>query len=315
MKLQSILQIAIFASVVVPPSLSLSAPQGPGSTGGGDAACEARFKAVRDDMSDWIASGGGQKLQLGNVTVSEYQQKMLSEVGSASIECLPDSDPRMPLTVAGVAKVCLFEKQSSGNKILCGYRNFQALDESNQYVLVHHEYAGLAGLERPDGGSSVYQISNQLRSYLVSRTEKRLSLNSKALCPTVPAGDAANAFGPISGCGGNWAVTAAGPDLYRIDIMLSAFKKVGTTIAQKPLELVCHDNNWAFATSGNKLYQYTGLGDANHPAESFAVVGQADEGTRIFSLKCSGNYVFVETQNARFQYIGAGPGAGFHRLP
>lgn len=44
--------------------------------------------------------------------------------------------------------------------------------------MIHHEYAGLAGLENPNGGQSTYFISNQLTSFLQVQIVRKLE-NSK----------------------------------------------------------------------------------------------------------------------------------------
>jgi hypothetical protein len=49
-----------------------------------------------------------------------------------------------------------------------------ATDQSDQYVLIHHEYAGLAGFEVNDGESSQYEISNQISGYLEDQIVKKL---------------------------------------------------------------------------------------------------------------------------------------------
>ncbi len=48
--------------------------------------------------------------------------------------------------------------------------------ESDQYVLVHHEYAGLAGIEISKGEDSDYQVSNQISGYLENQVIKKLAV-------------------------------------------------------------------------------------------------------------------------------------------
>ncbi len=61
-------------------------------------------------------------------------------------------------------------------RIECNYKRFNEASESDQYVLVHHEYAGLSGFETNKTDDSDYKISNQLTGFLESQVIKKLSV-------------------------------------------------------------------------------------------------------------------------------------------
>jgi hypothetical protein len=53
-----------------------------------------------------------------------------------------------------------------------------ATNDSDQYVLVHHEYAGLSGFEVNNGPDSTYLISNQISEFLVDEVVKKLAIKA-----------------------------------------------------------------------------------------------------------------------------------------
>lgn len=156
--------------------------------GGGDL-CENRIQVIRDDIANWIRNGGPNGLEGLKVPVSEYSTKMskylstsINKNGSVSsytdIECI-----HSPIKVQGREKVCRFDNRLLGPKITCYYEAFldeKTISEDEQYQLIHHEYAGLAGLENPDGSQSTYVISDQISSFLEVQTIRKLAVKNKA---------------------------------------------------------------------------------------------------------------------------------------
>lgn len=155
--------------------------------GGGDL-CEDRIKVVRDDINDWIVKGGPKELVLPNgITAEQYSLSMLKALAETKdIKCVSKGDQGFPVAVNGTPKVCIFDQ--TGGSITCDFVKFNSMNESDQYVLIHHEYAGLASIEKPDGASSDYQVSNQISGYLINQVVKRLSItaaSSTTLSPVV----------------------------------------------------------------------------------------------------------------------------------
>jgi hypothetical protein len=148
----TLLAVALFSSL-----LSTSAfPRG-GATGvgGGGDLCENRIKMIRDDIKSWIQKGGPVGLSLpAGVTVEQYVKQMLTQLDASKIRCVGSNDSGYPVTIEGTPKVCRFDLLANESRITCDMEKFNSLDESGQYVLVHHEFAGLANVEVPNKDDS-----------------------------------------------------------------------------------------------------------------------------------------------------------------
>lgn len=154
--------------------------QGGMNSGGGDL-CEDRIQIIREDLRSWINQGGAQGLQLpAPLTVQQYSTNMLKEIDQAKIRCVGPKDQGYPVAINGTPKVCRFDRNWLGRtQITCDAEKFQAINESDQYILVHHEYAGLAGVEQPNLDDSTYGVSNQISGYLVDTIVKKLAVKSQ----------------------------------------------------------------------------------------------------------------------------------------
>jgi hypothetical protein len=166
--------------------ISTTACAGPGISGGGDE-CENRIKSISQDVHGWIQAGGSKGLSLPEgLTHSAYDTAMQSEIGKAKIRCVGAGDDGYPVEILGTAKTCRFDKSDDSSRITCDYGKFRDLTDEEQYVLVHHEFAGLAGIEPAVGDDSNYEISNQISGYLEDTIVKRLVVNpgvdEKSLC-------------------------------------------------------------------------------------------------------------------------------------
>ncbi len=142
--------------------------------GGGDP-CEDQIKIIRNDIGSWIKGGGPASLRLPEgITTQLYSSAMLEALGRAQISCVSPGTPGYPVMVNGISKVCSFS--ISAQEMTCDRTSFLNLSETQQYVLIHHEYAGLARIENPNGADSDYSTSNQLTKYLVNQVVKRLAI-------------------------------------------------------------------------------------------------------------------------------------------
>ncbi len=151
----------------------LAKSRGGEGVGGGDQ-CENRIKIIRDDIKGWIMEGGPRALQLpSGMTVEDYSTAMLDQISKAKIKCVGPSDDGYPVMVEGVPKACRFDLNYWKSSITCDLSKFPTADE-DAYVQVHHELAGLAGLERPVGADSKYDLSNQITGSLENRVVKKL---------------------------------------------------------------------------------------------------------------------------------------------
>jgi hypothetical protein len=145
--------------------------------GNGGDMCEDRIKVIRDDIASWIQKGGSKGLKLSDsADLSEYNSAMLKHISSAQISCTSEK-----VLVGGVEKTCKNSLDETNTpQIICNAQRFIGTGDSDQYILVHHEYAGLAGFEATDQGDSHYEISNQISGYLENQVVKKLVVKPSA---------------------------------------------------------------------------------------------------------------------------------------
>ena len=154
-----------------------------GTRGGGDL-CENRIKIIRDDLKNWISKDGPSSLKLPDgILVGTYTNDMMNVLSTATVECIAKGDHGYPVEVNGVSKVCVFD--SGKNNIRCDINKFTNTNESDQYILIHHEYAGLANIEIPNASDSNYSVSNQLSGYLVDHIIKKLAVKPPLQTPVL----------------------------------------------------------------------------------------------------------------------------------
>jgi hypothetical protein len=148
--------------------------------GNGGDMCEDRIKVIRDDIASWIQKGGSKGLKLpGTTNLSEYDSEMLKNISSAQINCTSDK-----VFVGTIEKTCKnYLDESNTPQIICNALRLLRTSESDQYVLVHHEYAGLSGMEATNQGDSHYEISNQISGYLENQVIKKLVVKPSSCSP------------------------------------------------------------------------------------------------------------------------------------
>jgi len=151
--------------------LNATAFAGDKAGNGGDI-CEQRIQLIRDDIGSWIQLNGSQSLHLPDgLSLATYNSSMLRQIGASQIECVDHT-----LQIEEAEKTCINKTSNDRSLIRCNRQAFLRLKEDDQYILIHHEFAGLAGLELNDGGSSRYTISNQISGFLQAVVVKKLSV-------------------------------------------------------------------------------------------------------------------------------------------
>jgi hypothetical protein len=170
-----------------PPKKTVTGEGGGLQGGGGDAIVEPRINEIRLDILKWIAQGGSASLRLPlGISHDDYVNKMNS-ILAQNVVVIEATDSKV--LVNGSEKTCkgYVSAQDQRPHILCNTARFvSALEtmkslgsldpETAQYQLVHHEFAGLVGLEKNDGASSDYSISVQMAAHLENVTVKRLAV-------------------------------------------------------------------------------------------------------------------------------------------
>lgn len=168
--------------ILIATLISFSAQASNGGRGGGDL-CEDQIGLIRADLKNWINAGGSEGLSLTGVTAGEYSKVMVEKIDSTKVRCVSEGDNFYPVQIDGTPKVCRFDFDEHESWITCDANKFMSDTASDQYVLIHHEYAGLAGLENPNGDQSKYFISNQISSFLTSTIAKKLYVKSNRTGP------------------------------------------------------------------------------------------------------------------------------------
>jgi hypothetical protein len=119
---------------------------------------------------------------------------MIEKIKGAKISCTWE-----PLFVGRAEKTCLnFVGDDGVDLVLCNVNRFMSTSESDQYILVHHEYAGLSGFEVNNGESSDYRISNQLSYFLEDQIVKKLVVKPAPPEPTDPFDPASCQGAPLT---------------------------------------------------------------------------------------------------------------------
>jgi hypothetical protein len=156
-----------------------------GHEGGGGDASESRVNDIRSDILKWINDGGAQELNLpSSLSYGEYEDKMTEilqpqKVMIGFVENDNSKNEELRVLVNGTPKTCrgFISKKDSRPHILCNISRFNETTDSEQYKLIHHEYAGLVGIEKNNKDASDYGISSQITDFL--KEEKVLKLAVK----------------------------------------------------------------------------------------------------------------------------------------
>ncbi len=191
MKKQKVLSLVMLAGLMVQSSFAGIEGEGSKGGGGGDARTEGRIDEIRADILKWIEQGGFRSLMLSNGVSHESYAKTMGdflrpqEVVVTAIKTNEENpnDEELNTRVNGQPKTCkgFFSKKDQRPHILCNVERFWETSESDQYRLVHHEYAGLAMLEKNIGAASDYSISKQITDYLEMTAVLRLAVKDREM--------------------------------------------------------------------------------------------------------------------------------------
>ncbi len=163
-----------------------------GISGGGGGFAEIKMKSIRDELLTWVKSPGPSSLDFRKahgLTEAEYRLKMKDilsnlsvQIGSISAEEeSKTNDPDLKVRVQNEPKDCrgsLWARDGLPH-ILCIEKPFMDASSSDQYRMIHHEYAGLIGIEKNIGPNSDYNLSEQLTEYVEPQVTDRLGIKRK----------------------------------------------------------------------------------------------------------------------------------------
>ena len=162
--------------------------------GGGGSICDDRIKIIRDDLEQWLKNPQTDLSSLvleHGMALDQYRTQMLSAIASAQVSCTDDK-----VEIGNDEKTCKGFVQSDGTRhIECNTHDFlEETSDSDQYRLIHHEFAGLAGIEINNGSDSDYSVSNQITEYLQNTVVKRLAIKPQLSQTGLPGGDPVSAY-------------------------------------------------------------------------------------------------------------------------
>lgn len=184
------LKVLIFTCLLSVQMFTLStvhAKSGGGAiAGGGGDASEERVNEIRSDILSWLTKGGAVGLELTGITYSEYVSRMSEilepqKVIIGFVENDDSDNEELKVSVDGNPKTCrgFISKVDLKEHILCNISRFKNSSDSEQYKLIHHEFAGLVNVENNEGAASDYVISTQITDYLRRQTVLKLAINKQ----------------------------------------------------------------------------------------------------------------------------------------
>jgi hypothetical protein len=149
-----------------------------GNGGGGD----VEFKAIRASVSEWIHKNQTQnllenKLKLSSGSGAGFVSTFDQAVKDVGEKVVFNHDDLSFTDVAGLyhSRVC----KNENNSITCNIDEWNDLNGGVRYVLVLHEYLGIANLEaNVDEDYSQYPISYKLLSYVKYKESYELGMDT-----------------------------------------------------------------------------------------------------------------------------------------
>lgn len=137
--------------------------------GNGGDSCELKIQETIEDIRQWLLKDQFQGMKFPhNMTASEYKEAMLDATENLTLGCVSET-----LRLNDYEKTCI----NKGRDIKCNYKRFSSLNEHQTYKLIHHELAGIAGLEANITEESRYELSDQITSFLSLQKTLKLGMN------------------------------------------------------------------------------------------------------------------------------------------
>ncbi|MGE3610455.1 MAG: hypothetical protein AB7I27_12770 [Bacteriovoracaceae bacterium] len=184
----------ILVTFILSNFISISSFAGGETSGGGDAS-EARINEIRSDILKWITNGGAKELKLPSTLSYNQYVNLMSDILQPQKVVIGLTEEKV--LVNDVEKTCkgFFQSSSSAPRILCNISRFKNTSDSDQYILIHHEYAGLVQIENNEEAASDYSISSQISEFLEVQMVLKLAVKPKSfsdkltiICEYFPGG-------------------------------------------------------------------------------------------------------------------------------
>lgn len=147
--------------------------------GGGGDGSEERVSDIRSDILLWINNGGAKKLSLPqDISYGQYVDSMTAILQPKKVIIEFTQDKVM---VENIEKTCMGFLSTVNDlaNIKCNISRFKEASESQKYRLIHHEFAGLVGVEKNEGAASDYVLSSQITDFLIPQTVLKLAVKKR----------------------------------------------------------------------------------------------------------------------------------------
>jgi hypothetical protein len=149
-----------------------------GDVKGGDPD-EAEFYQISGEIFTWVNNGGPVDLNFyGKIDGSTYLSKMNKVLGKFTVT-FTNKIVYLKVDDQKFEKTCINYFRNSHPKILCNIGRYEELSADQKRVLVHHEIAGLAGIENNQNEKSDYFLSDQLALYMEDVVVRRLGFKRR----------------------------------------------------------------------------------------------------------------------------------------
>ena len=160
-------------------SLNLSA-YGWNERGNGGDTCENRIQEIAKDFEGWLQRDQFIPIVLPtSISKTEYKNKMLDAIHKSVVSCTSSR-----IFIGQAEKTCKNTTARDGSSLIeCNVNRFNATSSPEQYKLIHHEFAGVAGFETNQHEASDYRISSQISDFLKEEIVLRLGVKPARRSP------------------------------------------------------------------------------------------------------------------------------------
>lgn len=159
------------------PNISM-AKRGQDKGNGGDI-CENKMRNITNSIEEWLIRDEYKGLKLpDDLSEENYKEGMLDAAKKSILSCVTEK-----VFIGMAEKTCKnFEGEDQSTQVVCNFDRFMKTEEKEQYRLVHHELAGVAGFETNKGEeASVYFISNQISEFLQKEMVYKLGIKMTSI--------------------------------------------------------------------------------------------------------------------------------------
>ncbi len=141
--------------------------------GNGGDICEYKMRNITKDFEEWLIKDEYKGLQLPSGLIEEvYKEGMLNAIDKSFLSCSSEK-----LYIGNAEKTCKnFSDEVGILRIQCNFERFMKTKDKEQYLLIHHELAGVAGFEKNNGEASTYTITNQISTFLEKELVYKLGI-------------------------------------------------------------------------------------------------------------------------------------------